>query len=256
MSIEINGKQYISMAQAADDLNVSVYFIRNAIKNGVTSIERREKSAHRKRKPVTFNGKTYISIGEAAKELNYSYSYLHRMAKQGITDIEYRDEKQYGNCGGGKAIRVTDCEGNVYKSQREMDRQCGFSQSTTSTRIRAGRKLTTTKQTGSRKTNGVFRYDVYYKGVIYHGFHNARKFLHHNEAWILKNCHLIPVYIDEWKSTDIENGLWYDIKNIMYRPMQWNEDRIIAECDRRMKKLFTHGKLIKHKADVNETAFK
>lgn len=249
MSIEINGKQYKSISEAADDLNVTSYAVRSALKKGITTIKKREKRERRPGKPVTINGKSYCSYSAAADDLNYNIEWIRRCVKRGITSIEPQESKRYGKIGNGKGIEVTDCEGNVYKSMYAMDIACGFAYGTTHSRVASGRKLEKTKLPTSKK-NGVIRYDVYYNGILYHGFDNAVKLLQHSEQWVKKNCHLIPVYQDRWERTDIESGLWYDIKNIMYRPMQWNEDRIIEEVDRRMKKLFAHGKLIKHKEDA------
>lgn len=245
--LEINGKQYISAAQASVDLNVSQDVIYKALKNGITTIQGKEKINPRRGKQVIINGKTYRSIREAARDLNYSTSAISRRIIDGINTIEPLECRRFGVCN-GRERKVTDCEGNIYKSCYDMDRAHGLSLGTTRTRISRGYKLTPFRQKACRK--GVVRHDVYYQGILYHGLINAKKLLHHDEGWIKKNCHLIPVYQDRWERMDIDGRLWYDIKNIMYRPMQWNEDRIIAECDRRLKKLFAHGKLIKHKADA------
>jgi hypothetical protein len=89
----------------------------------------------------------------------------------------------------------------------------------------------------------VVRIEIEVDGVKYPTLKEAKKWLHHGHAWFSVHAKRFPIYVKEI-STNIEDLRKQEY--ILYHQSNcWDEDRIIEECDRRMKKLFAHGKLVK-----------
>lgn len=236
-----NGVEYASMREAGEALGVSTAMISKYVKQGVTTIIPREKKTCKKTS-VIVDGVEYKSMRDAEIKIfgKYTGRLQARVARTGEKTLDSIPELNRPT-----SIACTDTLGNTYKSQAEMERALGLSQGTISKRIHNKTLNTSHKQRSDPYTSGKQRCRYYYQGIIYESLRWAMKWLHHGRPWILQHCIELPEYIHEWTPQDEARAWVISVKELLYKPKQWNEDSIIAEVDRRMKKLFAHGKLIK-----------
>lgn len=246
----INGVVYDSFTSAAKDLGVHLSYISAIVKKGLNvNVKKRERTT-RKSNSVVIDGVKYRSFYEAEKKLfGKKTGVLNRRRKRGF-DMDNLSGKDLETIGGNSKPCV-DTNGKHYKSQSEMSRAIGLSRQTIGQRIRLGVKLYPNRLTSCSHRDGILRYDYYYENVCYHGMSNAKKYLHHGNKWIKENCVSIPVfYENSIKKDGLVDKKTFDIVEYMYRDSAWNEDRIIEECDRRMKKYFAHRKQREVKNEV------
>lgn len=238
--ITLNGVEYGSLTEAAKALGYSVASISKYAKNGITEVEPRAEKKSQKRQTIVVDGVEYKSIHDAEIKLYGKYTgRLYNRVLRGETEFTANPSSQ------SSAIEVVDSIGNKYSSISEMERTIGVSQGTVSKRLKRGTLNPPHKLPSNRSINGKRKCHYWYDGVEYDSLKSAIRWLHHGDAWIKSHCVEICEYINRDKGLDEYESDAYSVILAMYQHQIWDEDRVIAECDRRMKKLFAHGKLIK-----------
>lgn len=240
--ITLNGVEYGSLTEAAKALGYSVTSISKYAKNGITEIKPRAEKKAQKRQKIVVDGVEYKSIHDAEIKLYGKYtSRLYNRVLRGETEFTANPTRL-------GAIEVVDSCGNKYSSISEMERTIGVSQGTVSKRLKRGTLNPPHKLPTNRSINGKIKCHYWYDGVEYDSLKSALRWLHHGAAWIKSHCVEICEYINRDTGLDEYKSDTYSVILAMYQHQIWDEDRVIAECDRRMKKLFAHGKLIKAQA--------
>lgn len=236
-----NNIQYASLAEAASALGYSKTMISRYVKAGKTEVKPREKPTTKRQKiKVIVDGVEYKSMREAEIKVFGKWTgRLQHLMQSRNTNIFDSRTIRYGN-------EIKDTAGNVYRSYAEMERALGLSQGTISKRVHNNTYNAPNSLKYAGNATGKTHVSYYYDGIIYENLRSAKRWLHHGRAWILKNCIEIPDWAYKDKKTP-EKILWQNaVRELLYMPNLWDENRIIKECDRRMKKLFAHGKLIKY----------
>lgn len=237
-SITLNGVTYDGLAEAASALGYSKCWIARVVKSGATELARRtHPKAARPKKEVTVGGVTYASMREAEVSLygKATGRIGKLMARNGKPVADPKRPNKY--------TEIRDSLGNSYDSVADMAAATGLKKNTIYQRLLYGKFNPPHLNSGRRSGKRRARY--WYRGVVYDNMPAACKWLHHRPEWVRINCVELPVYdytrtakLDKWMSIN------YAVV-CMYEDARWTEDRVIAECDRRMKKLFAHGKLLK-----------
>lgn len=241
--ITLNGVEYGSLTEAAKALGYSVTSISKYAKNGITEVEPRVEKKAQKRQKIVVDGVEYKSIHDAEITLYGKYTgRLYNRVLRGETEFTANPSPKVG------AIEVVDSFGNKYNSISEMARTIGVKQGTVSKRLKRGTLNPPHKLPINRSINGKIKCHYWYDGVEYDSQKSAIRWLHHGAAWIKNHCVEICEYINRDTGLDEYKSDTYSVILAMYQHQTWDEDRVIAECDRRMKKLFAHGKLIKTQA--------
>lgn len=239
--VTFNGVAYRTQAEAAKALGCSETTIRNYINRGITELEPRAEKRVQKRQKIVVDGTEYKSIHDAEIKIYGRFTgRLYNRVLNGETELTARPLKIKSN-----AIEVVDSCGNKYRSIGEMERAIGVSQGTVSKRLKNGTLNAPHKLPSNANINGKRKCHYWYDGVEYDSLKSALKWLHHGVAWIKSHCVETCEYINRDTGLDEYKADTYSVILALYQHQVWNEDRVIAECDRRMKKLFAHGKLIK-----------
>lgn len=242
--VTLNGVEYGSLTEAAKALGYSVATISNYTKKGITELEPRAEKKTAKRQKIIVDGVEYKSIHDAEIKIYGKYtSRLYNRVMRSETEFTAHPELVRKN-----AVKVVDSTGKEYCSISEMERAIGVSQGTVSKRLKNGTLNTPHRLPSISSANGKRRCRYWYQGIIYDSMNYAKKYLHHGKEWIKNHCIEICEYINRDTSLDEYKSDVYSVILAMYQHQIWDEDRVIAECDRRMKKLFAHGKLIKAQA--------
>ena len=240
-SFTLNGVEYKTQAEAARALGYSETTISNCIKKGIAEIEPRSEQKTLKRQKIVVDGVEYKSIHDAEIKIYGRYTgRLYNRVLNGETEFTAHPLKIKSN-----AIEVVDSFGNKYRSLGEMERASGLKQGTVSKRLKNGTLNAPHKLPSNSNINGKRKCHYWYDGIEYDSLTSAMKYLHHAAAWIKRHCVEICEYINRDKAFDEYKSDAYSVILALYQHRIWNEERVIAECDRRMKKLFAHGKLIK-----------
>lgn len=225
--ITIDGIEYESIKKAAEALGLKYNTLRGRLK--------RNTDLHKpvsERIPCVYKGVQYPSINAAEKANGMHGTLNQRYKRKG--DVADCDKRVF-NC---KPVVCDD--GRVFNSRTEAVKALGISHHTLKRRIDHGVNIANYER--KRKIHG--RFEVRYKGYTYESIREAKEVIGKNYDWIVKNCELIPV-----QPMDLEyrRKMKYSLLLYYYMPRRWDENRIIEEVDRRMKKLFAHGRLINEK---------
>ena len=239
--VVFNGIEYRTQSEAAKVLGYSETTIGKYVKSGITEIEPRCERKTRKQQSIVVDGVEYNSIHDAEMKIYGKYtSRLYNRLKKGQTEFTAHPEPIRKN-----AVKVVDSTGKEYCSLAAMERANGLGQGTVSKRLKSGVLNTPNRLPSNGRINGKNRCRYWYQGIVYDSLNYAMKYLHHGREWIKGHCIEIAEYVNRDNDCEHEKANAYSVFLALYYHQTWNEDRIIAECDRRMKKLFAHGKLIK-----------
>lgn len=239
-----NGVTYNSHTEAAKSLGFSATWVGLCAANNKTTIDLNKKHVQKHhRRTITIDDVFYKSFREAELKLfgNANGRIYNKIKSLQITDKDVKITFSQLTSKRGK--KCVDTTGKEYVSQRAMETECGFASGTISKRIANGNILATNRLSSRSDVRGFFRCCYYFDGVLYESLGEAKKWLHHDRAWIVKNCVVLPEYINKDTQGIKERIKKFDVIEFFYRDSQWNEDRIIEECDRRLKKYFVHCKL-------------
>ena len=236
-----DGVVYASLADASRALGIPLSTLRWRINKGVspTMAPRRVRNTVR----VFADGIIWESMA-ALSEHVYGHKANTRLCQYIHTHPEIVTQRDDG-------VRVIDvsrivkCDresvevgGSCYRYLSETARAVGLSRQTLSVRRSLGTALAITDE---RKVRAKVACDYYYKGIVYHGLANACRWLHRGVVWVHKNCIEMPRY----RGMGDPNEYYrmrriYSVEIFLYGPQRWDEDRIISECDRRLKHWFAH----------------
>lgn len=239
-----DGVTYASLADASRALGIPTTTLRRRIDKGINSITApRTPRNVRNSVQVFADGIVWESMAALSEHI-----YGHRASTRLSQYLHTHPEIVTMRDDGMRVIdvsRIVKCDhesveirGVCYRNLSEAAREVGLSRQTLSVRRSLGASLA---RVDERKTRTKVACDYYYQGVVYHGLVNACRWLHRGVAWVHKNCIEIPRY----RRMDDPNEYYkmrriYSIEIFLYGPQRWDENRIIGECDRRLKHWFAH----------------
>lgn len=239
--VVINNVKYPSIKEAALAFGVSLTAIYKAIKEGRADnyFPKQVKNKSKGKEKVVIDGVEYPSFRSA--EIAIYGKYTGRLTARKMNGRDMTKSTLKGN-----KKEVVSSNGTVYESRAAFARAAGLDPSSIVTRVQRGSLMAENPLTQHGK-KPVKRIEVEYDGIVYDSIKSARVWLKHGNAWFHQNARLTSIDDQDIVYQKFLKWHTYEIEFTLYQDSIWDEDRIIMECDRRMKKLFAHGKLIKEK---------